>query len=229
MLFSLMYVGEWNLLLIDRLVHTGALSSANPEADSLKIQTLDGSTHKIKLRPSTWVPNSGRQWTKRSTYCNSNIAIQSRGHYVQRKIYSRDKPYKPFDKSSIRTTQQYNTRYASGIPKFSFSSMQFENEDRTFSNVIEPILNPAKFILQSSRKTKIWVNSQIYTENEPTGKLQTSPLLESDEDLLFVQRSRQPKTTHIWSKSAIFWIIYTHERVAYSNFLVADSWTNETQ
>ena len=62
--------------------------------------------------------------------------------------------------------------------------MQLKNEDRTYPNVIEPILNPVETTLQPERRTTIWVKSQIYTDNEATGIIQTSPLLENDEDLL---------------------------------------------
>ena len=62
--------------------------------------------------------------------------------------------------------------------------MQFKNEDRTYPNVIEPLLNPMKSVLQPAKRTTIWVKSQIYTENEATGILQPSPLPENDEDLL---------------------------------------------
>ena len=71
-----------------------------------------------------------------------------------------------------------------GTLKFPFFSMQLKNEDRTYPNVIEPILNPVDTILQPGKGTTIWVKSQIYTENEATGIIQPSPLLENDEDLL---------------------------------------------
>ena len=71
-----------------------------------------------------------------------------------------------------------------GILNFPFFSMQLKNEDRTYPNVIEPILNPVETILQPGQRTTIWVRSQIYTDNEATGIIQTSPLLEKDEDLL---------------------------------------------
>ena len=61
--------------------------------------------------------------------------------------------------------------------------MQLKNDDRTYPNVIEPILNPVDTILQPGKRTTIWVKSQIYTENEATGIIQPSPLLENDEDL----------------------------------------------
>ena len=71
-----------------------------------------------------------------------------------------------------------------GILNFSFFSMQLKNEDRTYPNVIEPILNPVETTLQPGKRTTIWVKSQIYTDNEATGIIQPSPLLENDEDLL---------------------------------------------
>ena len=71
-----------------------------------------------------------------------------------------------------------------GILNFPFFSMQLKNEDRTYPNVIEPKTNPVDIILQQGQRTTIWVKSQIYTENEATGIIQPSPLLENDEDLL---------------------------------------------
>ena len=65
--------------------------------------------------------------------------------------------------------------------------MQLKNEDRTYPNVIEPVLNPTETILQAGKRTIIWVKSQIYTDNEATGIFQTSPFLENDEDLLICQ------------------------------------------
>ena len=71
-----------------------------------------------------------------------------------------------------------------GILNFPFFSMQLKKEDRTYPNVVEPILNPVETILQPVKRTTIWEKSQIYTDNEATGKIQPSPLLENDEDLL---------------------------------------------
>ena len=71
-----------------------------------------------------------------------------------------------------------------GILNFSFFSMQLKKENRTYPNVIEPILNPVETTLQPGKRTTIWVKSQIYTDSEATGILQPSPLLENDEDLI---------------------------------------------
>ena len=62
--------------------------------------------------------------------------------------------------------------------------MQLKNEDRTYLNVIEPILNPVETKLQPGKRTTIWVKTQIYTDSEATGIIQPSPLLENDEDFL---------------------------------------------
>ena len=71
-----------------------------------------------------------------------------------------------------------------GFLNFPFFSTQLKNEDRTYPNVIEPRINPVDTTLQPGKRTTIWVKSQIYTENEATGIIQPSPLLENDEDLL---------------------------------------------
>ena len=62
--------------------------------------------------------------------------------------------------------------------------MQLKNEDLTYPNAIEPIVNPVELILQPGKRTTIWVKSQIYSDNEATGIIEPSPLLENDEDLL---------------------------------------------
>ena len=72
-----------------------------------------------------------------------------------------------------------------GVLNFPFFSMQLKNEDRTYPNAIEPILNPVETTLQPGKRTTVWVKSQIYTDNEATGIIQPPPLLENDEDLLF--------------------------------------------
>ena len=83
-----------------------------------------------------------------------------------------------------------------GILNFHFFSMQLKNEDRTYPNDIEPILNPVETTLQTGKRTTIWVKSQIYTDNEATGIIQPLPLLENDEDLLICPAlsSTQKKT-----------------------------------
>ena len=71
-----------------------------------------------------------------------------------------------------------------GILNFAFFSMETKKEDRTYPNVIQPILNPVETTLEPGKRTTIRVKSQIYTDNEATGIIQPSPFLENDEDLL---------------------------------------------
>ena len=80
-----------------------------------------------------------------------------------------------------------------GILNFPFFSMQLKNEDRTYPNVIEPILNPADTIMQPGKRTTFWVKSQIYTDNEVTGIIQPS-----NEELLICSAlsSSQKKQTY---------------------------------
>ena len=46
------------------------------------------------------------------------------------------------------------------------------------------MLNLVKTNLQKGKGTTFWVKSQIYADNEATGIIQPSPLLENDGDLL---------------------------------------------
>ena len=62
--------------------------------------------------------------------------------------------------------------------------MQLKNENRTYPNAIEPLLNPVETILQPRKRNTISVKSQIYTDSEATGMIRPSPFLENDEDLL---------------------------------------------
>ena len=59
--------------------------------------------------------------------------------------------------------------------------MFLKNTDRTHYFVIEPILNLVDFILQPGKKTRTWVESKVYTDNEATYIIQPSPILEGGE------------------------------------------------
>ena len=91
-----------------------------------------------------------------------------------------------------------------GILNFPFFSMQLENEDQTYPNVIEPILSPAETTLQPGKRTTSWVKSQIYTDNETTGIIQPSPLLENDEDLLFCPALPSTQSNKYMVQTSIF-------------------------
>ena len=96
------------------------------------------------------------------------------------------------------------------ILNFPFFSMQLESEDRTYPIVIEPILNPVEAILQPGKRTTIWVKSQIYTDNEATGIIQPSPLLENNEGLLVSPAlSSTQKNRHMFRVSSLLDQLYS--------------------
>ena len=87
---------------------------------------------------------------------------------------------------------------------FPFFSMQLKNEDRTYPSVIGPILNPLETILQPGKRTTILVNLQSYTDNEATGIIQPSQLLENDEDLLICPALSSTQNNTLMVQISIF-------------------------
>ena len=172
--------GELN---IDGLIDTGTLSNAISEADLRKIRLL---------APHT-ILNEGPPPEFRIMAANGQLEAPFATVELQFEVG--DITFK--EKFIVMTNltspsiglvflQRNSTIHdmRQGILNFPFFSMQLKNEDRTYPNVIEPILNPVETTLQPGKRTTIWVKSQIYTDNEATGMFQPSPLLENDEDLL---------------------------------------------
>ena len=180
MLYFPMDFGELN---IDGLIDTGALSSAIPEADLRKIRLL---------APHT-ILNEGPPPEFQIMVYNGQLEAAIATVELQFEVGDITFREKFIVMTNLTSTligllflQRNNTKLDmhQGILNFPFFSMQMKNEDRTYPNVIEPILNPAETILQPGKRTTIWWKSQIYTDNEATGIIQPSPLLENDEDLL---------------------------------------------
>ena len=132
---------DFGELNIDGLIDTGALSSAIPEADLRKIRLLAPVELQFEVGDITF---------REKFIVMTNLTSPLIGLlFLQRN-------------STILDMRQ-------GILNFPFFSMQLKNEDRTYPNVIEPIINSVDTILQPGKRTTIWVKSQIYTENEATG------------------------------------------------------------
>ena len=174
---------EFGELIIDRLIDTGALSGASPEAD----------LRKIRLLPPHTILNEGPSLEFQIIVANGQLEAPIATAELQFEVG--DITFK--EKFIVMTNltspligifflQRNSTilDMRQGILNFPFFSMQLKNEDRTYPNVIELILNPVDTILQPGKRTTIWVKSQIYTENEGTGIIQPSPVLENDKDLL---------------------------------------------
>ena len=180
MLYFPMDFGELN---IDGLIDMGALSSAILEADLRKIRLLAPHTILNEGPPPEFqimVANGQLEAPIATVELQFEVGdITFREKFIVMTNLTRPLIGLLFlqRNSTILDMRQ-------GILNFPYFSMQLKNEDRTYPNVIEPIINPVDTILQPGERTTIWVKSQIYTENEATGIIQPSPLLETDEDLL---------------------------------------------
>ena len=172
--------GELN---IDGLIDTGALSGAIPEADLLKVRLL---------APHT-ILNEGPPPEFQIMVANGQLEAPIATVELQFEVGDitfREKFIVMTNLTSPLIGLLFLQRNSTildmrqGILNFLFFSMQLKNKNRTYPNVIEPILNPIETTLQPGKTTAIWVKSQIYTDNEATGIIQPSPLLENDEDLL---------------------------------------------
>ena len=179
MLYFPMDFGELN---IDGLIDTGALSNAIPEAD----------LRKIRLMAPHTIINEGPPLELRIMVANGQLEAPIATVELQFEVGDitiREKFIVMTNLTSPLIGLLFLQRNSTildmrqGILNFPFFSMQLKNEDRTYPNVIEPILNPAETILQPGKRTTFWVKSQIYTDNEATGIIQPSTFLENDADL----------------------------------------------
>ena len=180
MLYFPMDFGELN---IDGLIDTGALSSAIPKAALRKFRLLVPHT----------ILNEGPPPEFQIMVANGQLEAPIATVELQFEVGDITFREKFIVMTNLTSPSigllflQLNSTIhdiRQGILNFPFFSMQLKHEDRTYPNVIEPILNPVETTLQPGKRTTIWVKSQIYTNNEATGIIQPSPLLENDEDLL---------------------------------------------
>ena len=167
----------------DGLIDTGALSSAIPE----------GNLRKIRLLAPHTILNEGPTPEFQIMVANGQLAAPIATVELQFEVGDitfREKFIVMTNLTSPLIGLLFLQRNSTildmrqGILNFPFFSMQLKNEDRTYPNIIEPILNPVETTLQPGKRTTIWVKSQIYTDNKATGIFQPSPFLENDEDLL---------------------------------------------
>ena len=210
--------GELN---IDGLIDTGALSSAIPEADLRKIRLL---------APHTII-NEGPPPEFQIMVANGQLEAPIATVELQFEVGDitfREKFIVMTNLASPLIGLLFLQRNSTildmrqEILNFPFLSMQLKNEDRTYPNVIEPIINPAEIILQPGKRTTIWIKSQIYTENEATGIIQPSPLLENDQYLLICPAiSSTQNNKHMVQISNFLYHPYTlNKRTHIANFSI---------
>ena len=180
MLYFPMDFGELN---IDGLIDTGDLSSAIPEADLRKIRLLAPHTISNESPPPEFqimVANGQLE----APIATVELQFEASDITFREKFIVMTNLTIPLIGLLFLQRNSTILDKRQGILNFPFFSMQLKNEDRTYPNVIEHILNPVETTLQPGKRTTIWVRSQIYTDNEATGIIHPSLLLENDEDLL---------------------------------------------
>ena len=180
MLHFPMDFGELN---IDGLIDMGALSSAIPQADLHKIRLLAPHT-KLNEGPPPEFQIMVANGQLEAPIATVELQFEVGDITFREKFIVMTNLTSPLIGLLFPQRNSTILDMRQGTLNFPFFLMQLKNEDRTYPNVVEPILNPAKTTLQPGKRTTIWVKSQTYTDNEATGIIQPSPLLENDEDLL---------------------------------------------
>ena len=176
MLYFPVDFGELN---IDGLIDTGALSSTILEADLRKIRLL--APHIILNEgPPTEFQIMVANGQLEAPIATVELQFEVRDITFREKFIVITNLTSPSIGLSFLQRNSTILDMRQGILNLHFFSMQLKNEDRTYPHVIEPILNPVETILKPGKGTTIWVNSQINTDNEATGIVQPSPLLEND-------------------------------------------------
>ena len=159
---------DFGELIIDGLIDTGALSSTIPEADLRKIRLLARHTILNEGPPPAFqimVANGQSEAPIATVEMQFEVGDITFGE----KFIVMTNLTSPLIGLLFLQRNSTILDMRQGILIFPLFSVQLINEDRTYPNVIEPILKPVETILQPGKRTTIWVNSQIYTDNEATG------------------------------------------------------------
>ena len=175
---------DFGELAIDGQIDTGALSSAISEMDLRKIRLLSPQSV-IREGPG---PNfqimvaNGQLETPKSTIELKFEVGDIEFHEIFIVMENLTGPI-----IGLMFLQQNHTvlDMRQGILNFPFFSMQLKTADHKYSNVLEPILNPAEITIPPNDRVLIRTNSLLYPENSVTGILQPSDLLHEEGDITF--------------------------------------------
>ena len=158
MLYFPMDFGELN---IDGLINTGALSSAIPEADLRKIRLLAPHTILNEGPPPEFqimVANGQLE----EPIATVKLQFQVGDITFREKFIVMTNLTSPLIGLVFLQRNSTILDMRQGILTFPFFSMQLKNEDRTYPNVLEPILNPVETTLQPGKRTTIGVKSHLH-------------------------------------------------------------------
>ena len=154
MLYFPMDFGELN---IDGLINTGALSSAIPEADLRKIRLLAPHTI-LNEGPAPEFQIMVANGQLEAPIATVELQFEVGDITFREKLIVMTNLTSPLIGLLFLQRNSTILDMRQRILKFPFFSMQLKSEDRTYPNVIEPILNPAETILQPGKRTTNWVS-----------------------------------------------------------------------
>ena len=181
MLYFPMVFGE---LTLDRLVDTGALSSAIPKADLRKIRLLAPQSI-IKEGPA---PNflimvaNGQLETPKSTV---ELKFEVGDIDFHEIFIVMEKLTSPV--SGLSFLQRNNTilDMRQGVLNFPFCSMHLKTADHKYTNVMEPICAREDITIPPNDRHMVRMYSQLYDDTNVTGNLQPINDLAEDGDITF--------------------------------------------
>ena len=145
---------EFGELKIDGLIGTGALSGAIPEADLLKIRLLAAETILNEGPPPEFqfmVANGQLE----APIATVELQFEVGDITFREKFIVVTKLTSPLIGLLFLQRNSTVLDMRQGILTFPLFSMQLKNEDRTYTNVIAPILNPLETILQPGNLGKV--------------------------------------------------------------------------
>ena len=179
MLYFPMDFGE---LTMDGLIDTGALSSAIPEMELRKIRLLSPQSVIREGPPPNFqiMVANGQLETPKSTIELRFEVGDIEFHEIFIVMENLTGPI-----IGLMFLQRNHTvlDMRQGILNFPFFSMHLKTADHKYSNVLEPILNPAETTIPPNDRVLIRTNSLLYPENAVTGILQSSDLLHEEGDI----------------------------------------------
>ena len=143
MLYFPLDFGELN---IDGLIDTGALSSAIPGANLCKIRLLAPHTI-LNEGPAPEFQIMVANGQLKAPFATVELQFQVGDNTFREKFLVMTNLTSPLIGLLFLQRNSIILDMRQGILNFPFFSLQLKNEDRTYPNVTEPILNPIKTIL----------------------------------------------------------------------------------
>ena len=152
MLYFPMDFGELNM---EELIDTGALSSTIPETDLRKNRFLAPHTI-LNEGPPTVFQIMVANGQLEAPIATIELQFEVGDITFREKFIVMTNLTSPLIGLLFLQRNSTILDMRQGILKFPFFSIQLKNEDRTYPNVFEPILNPVETIMQPGKRTTIW-------------------------------------------------------------------------